>query len=94
MRIRDHPTAPRSLWQNGHVERLIGSICSECFDHVIVFREAYLRRVLKTYASYYNEVRTHPSLDKNAPDLRRPLLVGNSAAISILGELQHQYVRL
>src|SRR5260370_2537200 len=26
MGIRDHPTAPRSPWQNGHAERLIGSI--------------------------------------------------------------------
>ena len=51
MGIRDHPTAPRSPWQNGHVERLIGSIRRECLDHVVVFGEAHLRRVLKTYAS-------------------------------------------
>ena len=50
MGIRDHPTAPRSPWQNGHVERLIGSIRRECLDHVVVFGEAHLRRVLKTYA--------------------------------------------
>jgi Integrase core domain len=54
-------------WQNGHVERLIGSIRRECLDHVVVFGEAHLRRVLKTYASYYNKVRTRLSLDKNAP---------------------------
>ena len=35
MGIRDHPTAPRSPWQNGHVERLIGSIRRECLDHLI-----------------------------------------------------------
>jgi Integrase core domain len=40
MGIRDHPTAPRSPCQNGHVERLIGSIRRECLDHVIVFGEA------------------------------------------------------
>jgi transposase InsO family protein len=59
MRIRDHPTAPRSPWQNGHVERLIGSIRRESLDHLIVFGEAHLRGVLRAYASYYNEVRTH-----------------------------------
>ena len=32
MRIRDHTTAPRSPWQNGHVERLIGSIRRESLD--------------------------------------------------------------
>jgi transposase InsO family protein len=58
MEIRDHPTAPRSPWQNGHVERLIGSIRRESLDHLIVFGEAHLRDVLKAYVSYYNEVRT------------------------------------
>jgi hypothetical protein len=73
---------------------LIGSIRRECLDHVIVFGEAHLRRVLKTYASYYNEVRTHLSLDKHSPDFRRPLPVGDIAAIRILGGLHHQYVWL
>src|SRR5713101_7749508 len=53
MGIRDHPTAPRSPWQNGHVERLIGSIRREALDHLIVFGEAHLRVVLKAYASCY-----------------------------------------
>jgi hypothetical protein len=52
MRIRDHPTAARSPWQNGQVERLIGSIRRECLDHLVVFDEAQLRRVLKSYAPY------------------------------------------
>ncbi|WP_424673582.1 integrase core domain-containing protein [Candidatus Binatus sp.] len=52
MGIRDHPTAPHSPWQNGQVERVIGSIRRECLDHVIVFGEGHLRRLLKTYASY------------------------------------------
>src|SRR5579864_9542886 len=75
MGIRDHPTAPRSPWQNSHVERLIGSIRRESLDHLIVFDEAQLRRVPKNYASYYNQVRTHLSLGKNAPDFRRPAKV-------------------
>ena len=50
--------------KNGHVERLIGSIRRESLDHLIVFDEAQLRRVLKKYASYYKQVRTHLSLDK------------------------------
>ncbi|MEA2912683.1 MAG: putative transposase [Bradyrhizobium sp.] len=66
MGIRDHPTAPRSPWQNGHVERLIGSIRRECLDHIVVMGEASLRRTLKAYARYYNEVRTHRSLDKDS----------------------------
>ncbi len=81
MQIRDHPTAPRSPWQNGHVEWLIGSIRRESLDHLIVFGEAHLRRILKAYASYYNEVRTHLSLDKDAPEFRRRQKIGRIAAI-------------
>jgi transposase InsO family protein len=63
MGIRDHPTAPRSPWQNGHAERLIGSIRRECLDHIIVFGDIHLRRILGAYIGYYNEHRTqaHPS---------------------------------
>jgi transposase InsO family protein len=67
MGIRDKPTAPASPWQNGFAERLIGSIRRECLDHVIVLGEAHLRRTLKSYAAYYNSVRTHRSLHKDAP---------------------------
>ena len=54
-------------WQNAYVERLIGSIRRECLDHMIVFGEAHLRRILGAYAAYYNESRTHRSLNKDAP---------------------------
>jgi hypothetical protein len=53
-----------------------------------------LRAVLKAYASYYNEVRTHLSLEKEAPDFRRPQKNGRIAAIPILAGFHHQYVRL
>src|SRR5712664_2927316 len=67
MGIRDKPTAPASPWQNDFAERLIGSIRRECVDHIIVLGEMHLRRVLKSYADYYNSVRTHRSLNKDAP---------------------------
>ena len=67
MGIRDKPIAPRSPWQNGFAERLIGSIRRECVDHVIALGEAHLRGILQAYAHYYNDLRTHRSLDKDAP---------------------------
>ncbi len=76
------------------VERLIGSIRRESLDHFIVFDEAQMRRVLKNYASYYNKIRTHLSLEKNAPHFRRPQKLGPIAAIPILGGLHHQYIRV
>jgi hypothetical protein len=66
-RIRDKPTAPASPSQNGFAERLIGSIRRESVDHMIVLGEAHLRRILKSYARYYNGVKTHRSLNKDAP---------------------------
>ena len=63
MGIRDQPVAPRSPWQNGYVERVIGSIRRECLDHVIIWSEAHLQRVLTIYAGYYNSTRTHLGLD-------------------------------
>jgi Integrase core domain len=71
MGIRDKPAAAASPWQNGFAERLIGSIRRECLDHIVVFGEAHLRRILRSYSRYYNDIRTHRSLDKDAPVSRR-----------------------
>ncbi len=62
MGIREVLAAPRSPWQNPFAERLLGSIRRECLDHVIVFHEAGLRRILKDYFEYYERCRTHLSL--------------------------------
>src|SRR3981081_528673 len=94
MGIRDRPTAPRSPWQNGHTERLIGSIRRECLDHVLVMGDAHLRRILSAYADYYNRVRTHLALNKDAPLGRRAQAIGSLAAIPLLGGLHHEYVRM
>jgi hypothetical protein len=71
MGIEEVLSAPRSPWQRAYVERLIGSIRRECLDHVIVFHEAGLRRMLSAYFSYYHETRPHLSLDKDAPESRK-----------------------
>jgi transposase InsO family protein len=94
MGIRDHPIAPRSPWQNGHAERLIGSIRRECLDHIVVFGEGHLRRILATYTEYYNELRTHLSLDKDSPNRRPVQWHGHLIAQPILGGLHHQYCRM
>ena len=94
MGIRDRPTAPASPWQNGFAERLIGSIRRECMDHIVVLGEAHLRRVLRSYASYYNEIRTHRSLNKDAPVSRPVQRTGTIKSDPILGGLHHHYVRV
>ena len=91
--IRDRPTSPRSPWQNAYAERLIGSIRRECTDHIVVLGERHLRHVLMSYMNYYNEARTHLSLDKDAPLSRAILTVGQVISRPILGGLHHQYAR-
>ena len=94
MGIRDKPTAPASPWQNGCAERLIGSIRRECVDHFIVLGEAHLRRILRAYARYYNDIRTHRSLDKDAPVSRPVQRTGIISSHAVLGGLHHHYVRV
>jgi transposase InsO family protein len=87
-------TAPSSPWQNGFAERLIGSIRQECLDHVIVFGEAHLRRILKSDAHYYNGDRAHRSLNKDAPVSRSVKRAGVISSSAILGGLHHHYGRI
>jgi len=94
MGIRDRPTAPRSPWQNGYCERLIGSIRRDCLDHVVVFGERHLRYLLRSYANYYNQTRPHLSLNKDSPISRAVKAVGRILPVPILGGLHHQYVRI
>jgi transposase InsO family protein len=94
MGIRDRPVAPRSPWQNTYAERLIGSIRRECLDHMIVFDEAHLRRILGAYAAYYNELRGHRSLNKDAPFHRSIQCIGAITSQPILGGLHHHYCRI
>src|ERR1700693_2043063 len=94
MGIRDKPIAPSSPWQNGFAERLIGSIRRECLDHIVVLGEEHLRRILKSYARYYNETRTHLALDKDAPLSRTVKRAGRILCRPVLGGLHHEYVRI
>jgi transposase InsO family protein len=93
--LKEVLTAPRSPWQNGYVERLIGSIRRECLDHVIVVNEQHLRRILQSYFSYYHRTRTHLSVDKDAPDTREVLqpAMGPVIEIAEVGGLHHRYER-
>ena len=94
MGIRDKPIALASSWQNGFAERLIGSIRRECVDNFIVLGKAHLRRILRAYARYYNNIRTHRSLDKDAPVSRSIQRIGSINSRAILGGLHHHYVRV
>jgi transposase InsO family protein len=96
MGVEEVLIAPRSTWQNPYVERLIGSIRRECLDHVIVFNEAHLKRVLAGFFDYYHRARTHRSLGAYAPYPRpvEPPAQGRVIALPQVGGLHHRYTRV
>ncbi|MEE9268911.1 MAG: integrase core domain-containing protein [Candidatus Krumholzibacteria bacterium] len=88
-------TARKSPWQNGYVERVIGSARRECLDHVIVLNHRHLRRILKEYFQYYHEARTHLGLGKDSPVPREVELPGAGTVVAepMVGGLHHRYYR-
>ena len=96
MDIEEVVTAPRSPWQNPFAERVIGSIRRECLDHVIIFNETHLRRILASYATYFHGSRTQLSLNKDSPVPRpvQPDGAGKVVAFPLVGGLHHRYQRL
>ena len=93
--IEEVLTAPRSPWQNGYAERLIGSIRCECLDHIVILNARGLRPVLKAYVDYYLKSRTHLSLEKDPP-ISRPVAAPvdcKIVAVPQLGGLHHRYER-
>ena len=95
MGIEEVMTAPQSPWQNAYAERLIGSIRRECLDHVIVLNEDHLRRVLRSYFSYYHDWRTHLALDMDCPEPRdiQGAEAGEVVEVPEVGGLHHHYER-
>jgi transposase InsO family protein len=91
--IRPILTAYRSPWQNGYVERVIGSIRRECLDHLIIVNEGHLRRVLKRYIHYYNNQRTHLGLNKDSPEPRTVQADGEIDRVAVANGLHHFYFR-
>ncbi len=96
MGMKEVLISAQSPWQNPYVERIIGSIRRECLDHVIVFNEKHLRRILKSYFQYYHESRTHLGLEKDCPKSRpiESIDLGPIKSEPMVGGLHHRYYRL
>jgi len=80
---------------NPYVERLVGSIRRECLDHIIVWNQRSLRRILQSYFAYYERSRTHLALAKDTPEHRAVEQPEQGHVISIpqVGGLHHRYLR-
>jgi len=86
---------PRSPWQNGYVERFVGTLRRALLDHVIVLGERHLLRLVRDHALYYNRDRPHMSLSGHAPAQRvvEGPEMGKVIALPRVGGLHHRYLR-
>jgi putative transposase len=85
-------SAPRSTWQRAYVKRVIGTMCRECLDHLIVFNECSLYRYLQAFIPYYHRSRTYLGLQKGTPEPRpaQPPEAGPAIAISEVSGLHRR----
>jgi putative transposase len=89
-------TPVRALRANAFAERWVGTVRIECLDHVLIFGQRHLRRVLGAYADHYNRARPHRGLDLEPPDPGRPAEGAPGSIVrrrDVLGGLIHEYHR-
>ena len=77
------------------MERFIGTVRRESLDHLIIFNESSLRRIMKAYFEYYENSRTHLGLEKDTPASRdiQPPELGTVIELPEVGGLHHRYER-
>ncbi len=95
LRIKPTRIAYRSPWQNGVAERWVGSARRELLNHVIVFNEQHLWRLLRDYVVYYNAERVHTQLRDSpagGPTENRPSPDAQVVGLPRVGGIHHRYV--
>ena len=65
--VRIIKTPVRSPRANSFAERYAGTLRRECLDHLLIYGERHLRRILAEYAPHYNEHRPHQSREQRPP---------------------------
>jgi putative transposase len=65
--LRIIKTPVRSPRANSFAERHAGTLRRECLDHLLIYGERHLRRIVAEYARHYNEHRPHQSREQRPP---------------------------
>ncbi len=95
MGVKPRRIAYRCPWQNPVAERWIGSCRREVLEHVIVFGQRHLIRLIRCSVDYYHKDRCHLGLDKDTPHERpvtpRPSCTAKVVALPRAGGLHHRY---
>ena len=85
--------APRA---NAVCERFPRSVRRECLDHLLIFEEKQLQRVLNAYVVYFNQARPHQGIAQQIPQQRRTVPSAQEAggkviARPVMGGPHHDY---
>jgi putative transposase len=95
--VRVIRTPIRSPKANAFAERFVKTVRRECLDHVLIFGERHLQRILEEYFTHYNKERPHRGLSLETPEPRAAAANqgdGAVARINRLGGLIHEYHRI
>ena len=94
--VRVIRTPIRAPMANAFAERFVKTIRRECLDHVLVFGERHLERILKEYVGHYNQQRPHRGLSLHTPEprLASNRVQGEIARVDRLSGLVHEYRRI
>ncbi len=88
--------APRA---NAVCERFLRSVRQECLDHLLIFHEKQLQRMLNEYVAYFNRARPHQGIQQKIPEPSRSAISSPHAgdkliAVPKVGGLHHDYQRV
>ena len=84
----------RSPRANSVAERLVGTLRRECLDHLLIYGEQHLWKVLAEYARHYNGHRPHQSRQQRPPNHDTPVVVPPGAPVQrrkVLGGVINEY---
>jgi putative transposase len=75
-------TPVRSPRANALAERFVGTLRRECLDHLLIYGEQHLRKIVAQYARHYNGHRPHQALGQ------RPPLHGHAQPVNITAQIK------
>ncbi len=90
---KDVPISTHAPDMNCFAERCVGSIRREALDWFALVNENQVRRIVKDYVRYYNELRPHQGLDQGVPTGYVSLKRGKVKSKPVLSGLHHHYYR-